>query len=303
MEHPPLCPQLYTSKKARSLSPKSAKNISVALIQDENLRSVERSFHLFPKFPPELRLRIWKHAIVAIGGRIVCLQPTAKDMVPGVLHASRESRKEAKKTFSIVKSSQPALLFTLFINYAKDTIYLNRWFMDPAKECYPSVAHGAIHFYKGVMKEVKVLAMNLGDLYYLTSSYRGGKRDLWELLHENCPNLNMVKLVIDGPVKGRTNIQFRRLLQSSNCNRSEFFNRHKNLCYVMASLVTAGDKGFCKSVSRALVSIDQTKKLPMKDGEKGNKDGQGVYDPYGIAHVPMRWVSKASLPAAAGSGQ
>jgi hypothetical protein len=47
----------------------------------------------------------------------------------------------------------------------------------------------------------------------------------------------------------------------------------------------------------------------MKDGEKGNKDGQGVYDSYGIAHVPMRWVSKASLPIkaslpmAAGSGQ
>jgi hypothetical protein len=51
------------------------------------------------------------------------------------------------------------------------------------------------------------------------------------------------------------------------------------------------------------VSIDQTKKLPMKDGEKGNKDGQEVYDSYGIAHVPMHWVSKASLPVAAGSGQ
>jgi hypothetical protein len=290
--------RLIDSKEPSSKS----KNILAATPQNEE-QQPERTFYLFPKMAPEVRLKVWKCAILFIPGRVVCLQPTYSYPTPEVFQVCRESREEAKKTFSIIKSSQPTFPFTLFITYAKDTIYLNQWFRNPRKECESSVAHCAIHFYKDVMKEVRVLALNLIDLYRLTSAYRGGKQDLWKILHENCPNLKHVRLVIDGPVKGRTNIEFRRLYRISNANDNESIQRHAKLVYMLASLYKAAkEKKICVGLSKSVVSIDQAKKLPMKYGEKGNKDGSGVYDSYGLCDYPMRRVTKAKLVTGADSG-
>lgn len=306
LEQPPIHTQQQTFKNAHDLPSKFGKKLRVAFSQGEDLQTVHQTFHPFPKFPPELRLKVWKYAIIAIPPRVICLQPEVEEVVPGVLQTCTESREEAKKTFSIVESSQPTLSFAIYVNFAKDTVYLKGRFIDPAKECYPSVVHGAVHFYKGVMREVRVLAMNLMDMYHLTSAYRGGNRDLWEILHENCPKLDMIMLVIDGQakgVKGRIKTQFRRLYINTNCPTAELVQRHLKLVAVMSSAVEASRrKGLCKEVVKCIGSIDQTKKLPMKDGEKGNKDGTGVYDSYGFSDVSMRRTPKTERTAAADSG-
>jgi hypothetical protein len=154
------------------------------------------------------------------------------------------------------------------------------------------------------MKEVGVLALNLMDLCRLTSAYRGGKQDLWEILHENCPSLKHVQLVLDGPVKGRTNIQFRRLYHISNVNENEYVQRHTKPVYVLASLYKAAmEKKICVGLGRSVVRIDQAKKLLMKGEEKGNKDGSGVYDSYGLCDFPMQWKPRSKPATGAGSGQ
>ncbi len=172
----------------------------------------------------------------------------------------------------------------MFINYNRDVIYLNRKFANPAKDCYPSPLHGAIHFYSDVMKEIKFLAMNIKDLNNLTTAYRGGKFDLWEMLHENCPKLMVLIIVIDGPVRGnaRDKIEFRRLYMASDVDHDEFRLRHNKLMQVMISLVRAKKKALWKELVIHVASIDQTKELPIKDGEKGNRDGGGAYDAYGL---------------------
>jgi hypothetical protein len=156
------------------------------------------TFHPFPKLPPELRLRVWRYAIPCIPSRIISLQPSHLD-VPGPLQACHESGEEAKKTITILKSGQPTFPFILFIDYAKDTVYLNRRFTNPAKDCYPSTIHGAIRFHKDVLKEVRVLAMNVKDMNDLTTAYRGWKWGLWVQLKEHCPEVKKICLVVDGP--------------------------------------------------------------------------------------------------------
>ena len=62
---------------------------------------------------------------------------------------------------------------------------------------------------------------------------------------------------------------------------------------VLESKQKAKKKAICKKVRIEVKSIDQAKKLPMRYGEKDNKDGSGVYDSYGINDRSMRWVLKA----------
>ncbi len=62
---------------------------------------------------------------------------------------------------------------------------------------------------------------------------------------------------------------------------------------VLESKQVAKKKDICKNVRIEVKSIDQAKKLPMRYGEKDNKDGSGVYDSYGISDRSIRWVLKA----------
>ncbi|KAE9372295.1 hypothetical protein N431DRAFT_466557 [Stipitochalara longipes BDJ] len=293
-----------SSSNTQGISRKYTKNLSELFVHGEDLQ-IDPIFHPFPKFPPELRLKVWKNTILAIPPRVICLQPISNDGIPAVLQACRESRQEAKKTFTIVKSGQPKLPFTLFINFENDTIYLNRNFKDKAKECFSSTVQTASHFYQDAMKEVRLLAMNLGNMHHLTTAYRdhGGERDLWQMLHKNCLKLKSVLVIIDGPQKERTVTKFRSLYKISNCNQVEFTRRHPKLVSVMESIVKAKSKGICKKVMICVVSIDQTKNLPTRNGEKEKNDGYGVYDSYGIGSCPMRWKRKAKPPTGAGLGQ
>ncbi|KAN0110448.1 hypothetical protein V8E51_006835 [Hyaloscypha variabilis] len=292
-----------SSNSAPGTSRKYMKNLRDLFVQGEDLH-LDPTFHLFPKFPLELRLKVWKNAIFDIPPRVICIQPISNDGVPAVLQVCRESRQEAKKTFMIVESGQPNLPFTLLVNFQKDTIYLNRNFKAKGVERFPSALQTASHFYKDAMKEVRLLAMNLEDIHCLTSAYRDneGKRDLWQMLHENCPKLKKVVLVIDGPQKGRTVTHFRSLYQISNCNLVEFSRRHPKLVSVLESKQKAKKKAICKKVRIEVKSIDQAKKLPMRYGEKDNNDGSGVYDSYGISDRSMRWVLKAVPLAQSESG-
>jgi len=279
-----------TSKSTPIISRKYNKSISGLFVQGENLQ-IAPTFHPFRMFPPEWRLKVWKTAIMDIPPRVICLQPYSNAGIPGVLQACRESRTEAKKTFTIVKSSQPNLPITHAINYVKDTLYLNRNFKDKEAGKFPTALYAAIHFYKDVMMNAKRLAMNLEDACYLTTAYRDidGKRDLWKILEESCPKLEDFQLVIDGPAKGRTVKKLRKLHIVKSTNASEFRERHKHLVLVIRSWQRAEKGGCCKGLRKALASIDQTKELPIREGEKGNKDGSGMYDAYGICDYPMKW--------------
>jgi hypothetical protein len=156
---------------------------------------------------------------------------------------------------------------------------LNRKFANPAKDCPRTPLHGAIHFYKDVLEEVRVLAMNLKDMNRLTTAYRGGKFDLWEILHLNCPKLSKLLIVIDGPIQDKVTdkIEFRRLHRLLDMKHDDFPQRQTQLLQVLASRFAANKKGLWKQLIVDLVSIDQMKQLPMKDGEKWDKDGEGGF--------------------------
>ena len=218
--------------------------------------------------------------------------------VPGPLHACRDSRAEAKKVFTLLESSQPTFPFRLWVNFDQDVVYLNQNFRNPKKSCDPSGIHGEINLYEDHLKNVKQLAMNIGEMFKLTTAYRdpSGKYDLWAMLQKHCPELEIIVTVLDGPIResqSEKKIQFRRLFpyQNAELPRSdfvaEFTRRHTKFSHVMISFREAQQKDRC-SLDRLpiLVSIDQEKRLPIKDGEKENMEGQDQkYDAYGLSDV------------------
>jgi hypothetical protein len=49
------------------------KNLRDLFVQGEDLH-MDPTFHPFPKFPLELRLKVWKNAILDIPPRVICIQ-------------------------------------------------------------------------------------------------------------------------------------------------------------------------------------------------------------------------------------
>jgi hypothetical protein len=64
----------------------------------------------------------------------------------------------------------------------------------------------------------------------------------------------------------------------------EFGRRHHRLLQVLISLfqINQEEEGLWKGLVINLVSLDQTKQLPIKEGKKENRDGEGGYDAYGL---------------------
>lgn len=131
--------------------------------------------------------------------------------------------------------------------------------------------------------------MNVKDMNDLTTAYRGGKWDLSVLLKEHCPKLQRIYLVLDGPshrnVKAK--IDFRRLVLQygrDEVDMNEFGRRHRKLLQVLASLfqINQEEEGLWKGLVISLVTLDHTKQLPIKEGEKENRDGEGGEDAYGL---------------------
>ena len=143
------------------------------------------TFPLFPKFPPEVRLMIWKLAAEAIVGRSVSIQPFY-DNTPGLLNTCIEAREAGEKRFKHYKSNQESLKFRIFINYDIDILYLNHKFRNGNKRLN-SVLTAALQVYPNWMTPERNLAMNVKEMKKMTSAYRNGGLDMWKMLHKSCP--------------------------------------------------------------------------------------------------------------------
>jgi hypothetical protein len=109
------------------------------------------------------------------------------------------------------------------------------------------------------------------------------------LLKEHCPKLQKIYLVLDEPNhrNAKAKIDFCQFVLQ--CGRDgvdvdEFGRRHHKLLQVLASLfqINQEEDGLWKRLVTNLVTLDQTKQLPIKEGKKENRDGEGGYDAYGL---------------------
>lgn len=162
-------------------------------------------FHLFPKFPVELQLQVWRYVLDDIPYRVVPLWPGYGD-IPGIVHACRTSRSESRKRFDICVSQRQEekgegdhrAKRYLLIDFRADVLYL-------ATEPVPGLLEettlqpGACSF-RDCMKDIRSLALGLAEASAALSLKRiAAKSDLWTLLPTVCPLLVNVSIVVSGP--------------------------------------------------------------------------------------------------------
>jgi hypothetical protein len=84
----------------------------------------ERTFTVFPKLPPELQRKVWRHAAQEVEPRLITFAPSG-GQIPGILRACHLSRSIAEKNYSFLEDRVAYEdRFIMPINYDIDIVFL-----------------------------------------------------------------------------------------------------------------------------------------------------------------------------------
>ena len=178
------------------LSP-SSENLSMTgsspFIAPSTVPQPLEEFSLFLTLPPELQLKIWNHAIADIAPRTVNLRAKVRgNVVPGLLQACKNSRSEGAKTYQrhLIVPHQNG--HSVFINYAKDVVSLDRSIQNLVNPF--NVMEEAASTFPRAMENVQDLAM---DIRALTNygPYTDGFEN-WPLIALLCPAVKKVSIIL-----------------------------------------------------------------------------------------------------------
>jgi 2EXR family len=165
------------------------------------------TLHSFKKLRTEIRLDIWKQAIEDSPGMLHCIQPFYINHPP-LAQACHESRQEIKQYYYLRRSQQEQEQghkdFRFYIDYEKDTLYLNHKFNLSGRKTLDlsGALESSTKYYRHWLSPVKFLPINLKEGRKLVDS-ASGTVGLWSMLYVACPKLETLIIVVDGPVNNR----------------------------------------------------------------------------------------------------
>ena len=123
---------------ATSSAPSPAVESSTA---PEEKSELPTKFELFPKLPPELRLKIWKLVPEYRVVEVIFKQDHRKNnykflaTIPAILHANHDARVEGLRRYKQVFKTKWALN-GVFFDFESDTLYLSRFAGDSQKNLF-----------------------------------------------------------------------------------------------------------------------------------------------------------------------
>jgi hypothetical protein len=243
------------------------------------------TLHSFKRIPTEIRLDIWKQAIEDLPGMIHCIQPFYINHPP-LAQACHESRQEIKQYYYLRRSQQEHKGFRFYINYEKDTLYLNHKFNLSVKKTLnlSGALESSMKYYRHWLSPVRFLAVNLKEARKLVDS-ASGTVGLWSMLYVACPELETLIIVVDGPVNNRK-VVFQKL---HNVAGPEDLGSHHHkwkwhsLLFLYESLLRVQQKGGWRDLKLRIVNIDIGNELKFERSYKKKKtarrEGQRAKDP------------------------
>ncbi|KAI9051321.1 hypothetical protein LZ554_004368 [Drepanopeziza brunnea f. sp. 'monogermtubi'] len=154
------------------------------------------AFTVFGNLAPELRQMIWEYALEDSAPRILAIQPEYHNHPP-LVHACHESRRICSEDENIyyISSVQRCRVFRYFVNYQKDTIYLNHTFSRLGGKVHNSTIQATHAMYPQVLDLAENLAINVREFRSLTGGHRNPQNTLWTMLTAWCPNLKCLSIV------------------------------------------------------------------------------------------------------------
>jgi hypothetical protein len=215
------------------------------------------ALYSFKKLPAEIRLDIWKQAIEDSPGMIHCIQPFYINHPP-LAQACHESRQEIKQYYYLRRSQQEHKDFRFYINYEKDTLYLNHKFNLSGRKTsdLSGALESSMKYYRLWLSPVKFLAINLKEGRQLVDS-ASGTIGLWSMLYVACPRLETLIIVVDGPVNNRKAV-FQKLHNIAGPEDLGSHNKWKwhALLFLYESLLRVQKKGGLRDLKLRIVNID-----------------------------------------------